>query len=80
MLPLLILHSRNEEEQIRNIVAESIGRLFVIYATEMFNDIEQALRDPHDDVRATIVKSFKNASSKDTDPVQLEFFLGELIK
>lgn len=40
LLPLLIEHCKNEEETIRNIVAESIGRLFIVYATEMFNDIE----------------------------------------
>ena len=80
LLPLLIMHSKNEEEQIRNIVAESIGRLFVIYSTDMFNDIERGLRDPNDEVRGTIVKSFKYASSRDTDAVQLEICSSELIK
>jgi len=32
LLPLLIEHSKNEDESIRNIVAESIGRLFIIYS------------------------------------------------
>lgn len=32
LLPLLVDHSKNEDEQIRNIVAESIGRLFVYYS------------------------------------------------
>jgi hypothetical protein len=35
LLPLLIDHSKNEDEHIRNIVAESIGRLFIIYGSEM---------------------------------------------
>lgn len=76
----MILHSKNDEEQIRNIVAESIGRLFVIYSTEMFNEMDHGLQNSNDEVKATIVKSFKYGSSKDTDPVQLEFFLCELIK
>lgn len=80
LLPLLILHSKNEEEQIRNIVAESIGRLFIIYSTDMFNEIEHGLKDQNPQVRSTIVKSFKYAGSKDTDAVQLEICSSELIK
>jgi hypothetical protein len=32
LLPLLLEHSKNEDEQIRNIVAENVGRLFVLYS------------------------------------------------
>jgi hypothetical protein len=35
LLPLLIEHSKNDDEQIRNIVAENIGRLFVLYSKYM---------------------------------------------
>ena len=35
LLPLLVEHSKNEDEQIRNIVAENMGRLFVLYSRDM---------------------------------------------
>jgi len=40
LLPLLIEHSKNSEEQIRNIVAESVGRLFIVYSQDMSDEIE----------------------------------------
>ena len=42
LLPLLIEHSRSEDEQIRNLVAESIGRLFIIYSHIMSSDIDKS--------------------------------------
>lgn len=35
LLPLLIDQSKNEDEQIRGIVAENLGRLFIYYSSEM---------------------------------------------
>ena len=44
LLPLLIEHSRNEDEQIRNLVAESIGRLFIVYSNLMNQEIEKSFK------------------------------------
>ena len=44
LLPLLVEHSKNEEEQIRNIVAESLGRLFVVYSSEMLMVYENSFK------------------------------------
>lgn len=72
LLPLLIDHSKNEDEQIRNIVAESIGRLFIIYSRYMVENVEKSFKSPNPLERSTIVKSFKYAASKETDPIDLE--------
>ena len=78
LLPLLIEHSKNEDEQIRNIVAENVGRLFVLYSRDM--QIEGSFNSKNPGERATIVKSFKYAASKDTDSMDLEIYVEHLIK
>jgi cullin-associated NEDD8-dissociated protein 1 len=80
LLPLLIEHSRNEDEQIRNLVAESIGRLFIVYSNLMSQDIERSFKSQNNLERATIVKSFKYAGAKDTDAMDLESALEFLLK
>lgn len=72
LLPLLVEHSKNEDEVIRNVVSESIGRLFIIYSRHMSNDIERSFKSTNNLERSTIVKSFKYAASKDTDSFDLE--------
>lgn len=79
-MPLLIDHSKSNEESIRNIVAESIGRLFIVYATDMYNDIESCFKSANNLVRGTIVKSFKYAGAKETESLPLEMAASELIK
>jgi cullin-associated NEDD8-dissociated protein 1 len=80
LLPLLVEHSKNEEEQIRNIVAESVGRLFIVYSVDMYNDIEECFKSGNVAIRSTIVKSFKYAGAKETDSVSLEMCHHDLIK
>jgi hypothetical protein len=80
LLPLLIEHTKSGEESIRNIVAESIGRLFIVYATDMYNDIEGCFKSGDNLVRATIVKSFKYGGAKDTESLPLEMAASDLIK
>mmetsp|Transcript_36990 Transcript_36990/g.35707 ORF Transcript_36990/g.35707 Transcript_36990/m.35707 type:complete len:113 (-) Transcript_36990:63-401(-) len=79
LLPLLVEHAKNEEEQIRNIVAESVGRLFVVYSSEMLGVIEDSFKSQNTFQKATIVKSLKYGASKETDHVNLEMILGDLI-
>jgi hypothetical protein len=80
LLPLLIDNSQHQDEQIRNIVAESIGRLYIVYSMDMHSDIDHCLKSTNSFIRSTIVKSFKHASSKDTDPMQLEIVASDLIQ
>lgn len=68
-MPLLIEHSKSDEEQIRNIVAEAIGRLFIHYSTDLYHEIDRCFKDKNNYVRSTIVKSFKYAGAKETDPL-----------
>ena len=69
LLPLLIEHCKNDEESIRNIVAESIGRLFIVYSEDMYNDIEACFASTDTLVRRTVVKSFKYAGAKETEAI-----------
>ena len=79
LLPMLIDQSKNEEEQIRNIVAEALGRLFVVYSNEMQEVIRSAFTSTSNVERATVVKSFKYGASKDTDPTALEMASIDLV-
>lgn len=76
---MLVDHSKNEEEQIRNIVAESLGRLFVVYSNEMQGVIKSSFSSTSNVERATVVKSFKYGGAKDTDPGSLEMASIDLI-
>jgi UDP-3-O-acyl-N-acetylglucosamine deacetylase len=71
LLPLLIDQSRNEDEQIRHLVSESIGRLYIVYSNVMSHDIEKSFRSSNPLERATIARSFKYAGAKDTDTMEL---------
>eukprot|EP00349_Pseudokeronopsis_sp_Brazil_P001033 CAMPEP_0202963642 /NCGR_PEP_ID=MMETSP1396-20130829/7659_1 /ASSEMBLY_ACC=CAM_ASM_000872 /TAXON_ID= /ORGANISM="Pseudokeronopsis sp., Strain Brazil" /LENGTH=341 /DNA_ID=CAMNT_0049685041 /DNA_START=2492 /DNA_END=3517 /DNA_ORIENTATION=+ len=79
LLPMLLEHSKNEEEQIRSIVAESLGRLFVVYSSEMVPVVDSAFKSVSALERATVVKSFKYGGAKDTDPMNLEMVLMDLV-
>ena len=72
LLPLLVDHCKSEDEQIRIIVAESIGRLFVYYSADMYDEIEKCFKSQNDLIRSTVVKSFKYAGHRDTDFALLE--------
>jgi hypothetical protein len=59
LMPMLIDLCKHKEDNIRQVVAENIGRLFVVYSNDMINDIEKGFKSPDDFTRSTIVKSFK---------------------
>ena len=80
LIPLLTEHSRNEDEQIRNLVSESLGRLYIVYSNVMSLDIEKSFKSTNPLERATIARSFKYAGAKDTDPMDLETALEFLLK
>ena len=80
LIPLLTEHSRNEDEQIRNLVSESIGRLYIVYSNLMSVDIERSFKSTNPLERATIARSFKYAGAKETDAMDLENALEFLLK
>ncbi len=80
LLPMLVAHCSHEEESIRSVVAEIIGRLFVFYSMDMSSEIESGMKSKNHLVRATIAKSFKSAAVKETDEMQLNLFATDLIK
>jgi len=80
LLPLLIEQAKNSEEQIRGIVAENLGRLFIYYSTEMSSLLEAAFKSSNVFERETITKSFKYGASKDTNNFDLSQFIEYLIR
>lgn len=80
LIPLLVEHSKNDDEQIRHIVAENIGKLFVYYSHDMLNTVENSFKSGNNFERATIVKSFKYAGSRETEAMPLEICVEHLVK
>ncbi|TNV72944.1 hypothetical protein FGO68_gene9894 [Halteria grandinella] len=80
LLPLLIEQSKNQDEQIRSIVAENLGRLFIHYAVHMNSVLENSFRSPSALERATITKAFKYSSTKECNGHDLGYFTEYLIK
>ena len=64
MLDLFMQQADNEEESIRSIVAESLGRLFAVYSDELLSTLDQALQKGDTKRKATIAKSVKYSAQK----------------
>lgn len=71
LLALLDSQASHEEESIRSIVAESIGRLFIVYSGDMITTMEQSLSDANALKRSTYAKSFKYSGVSATDDLML---------
>lgn len=80
LLPLLLEQAKSTDEQIRGIVSENLGRLFVYYSRAMQAPMENAFKSANALERATVTKSFKYAVSKDTESLDLEGFTEFLAK
>lgn len=80
LLPLLLEQSRNQDEQIRGIVAENLGRLFIYYSNNMSTQIENSFKSASPLERATVTKSFKFGAARETNSVDLELFVEFLIR
>lgn len=80
LLSLLDSQSAHEEESIRSIVAESIGRLFIVYSHDMITNMEQLLADKNELKRSTYAKSFKYSGVAATDDMMLSSISENLIK
>lgn len=72
LLTLLLEQSRNEDEQIRAIVAENLGRTYIYYSQEIGLELSKSLKSQSALERATVAKSFKFGASKETSSVDLE--------
>jgi len=64
MQELLIQQSNHEEESIRSIVAESLGRLFAAYPDQLMQTVTQMLQKGDVRQKATIAKSVKYSGQK----------------
>lgn len=80
LLPLLLAYSGAEDQSIRSLVTENIGRLFVVYSQEMVSEIEKGLKSKDPLIRQTVTGSFKYGASKQTDELALEMTIEDLSK
>jgi len=80
LLDLLMSQTTNEDESIRSIVAESLGRLFVVYSEDLIGTIEDGLTKGSLTMKATLAKSIKYAASKHTSQLALQSAAFELLK
>ena len=61
-------------------MAEDLGRLFVIYSSELMATIDSSFKSKNENERSTVVKSFKYGGSKETSPIDLEIVAADLIE
>lgn len=80
LLPLLESQSSHEEESIRSIVAESIGRLFIVYSEDMIDNVQNSLKDQNALKRSTYAKSFKYSGVAATSDMMLSLITEDLIR
>jgi hypothetical protein len=64
IITLLMSQANHEEESIRSIVAESLGRLFTTYPEEMMSSIDKGFKSNDVKTKATIAKSVKYSGQK----------------
>ena len=79
LLALLIEQTRNEDEQIRGIVAENLGRTYIYYSQEIGIELSKSLKSASPLERATVAKSFKFGASRETSSDDLQINAGDLI-
>lgn len=64
MQELFMQQSMHEEESIRSIVAESLGRLFAAYPQDLIGTVQAALQKGDARQKATVAKSVKYSGQK----------------
>jgi hypothetical protein len=80
MIELLMQQSTNEEESIRSIVAESLGRLFAAYPSELIAAVDNGLKTGDALKKSTIAKSVKYSGQKATENQHFKTIAVDLIK
>lgn len=78
---LLLKHMTHNEESIRTIVAESIGRLFYTYPDELIQPISDGLSHGSEKEKETLAKSIKSSVHADIEDSKqdIELITGDLI-
>jgi hypothetical protein len=68
LMPLYLFQSSSEDEPIRNIVSESIGKLFIHHFDQIAGPLEQALASNNQMTVATCARSFKYSAHNNNNP------------
>lgn len=76
---LLMTHTTSESQQIRNIVAEILGRLLADFPQEMFDSVDGALKSGNPVQVATTARSVKYAGSRLKDPLFLQMLVDQIL-
>lgn len=61
---LIMMHTSAESQQIRNIVAEILGRLLADFPGEIFDTVDSGLKSSNDLQAATTARSIKFAGKR----------------
>lgn len=67
LLPILFENANSDEESIRNVVAECLGRLFIDNGTMMVIELPDKFNSPSKNMLTTIGKSLKHAITRTAD-------------
>lgn len=76
---LLISHTTSESLQIRNIVAEILGRLLADFPEEMFDSVDSSLKAQNNMQVATTARSIKYAGSRLKNAITLQMLVEQLV-
>lgn len=72
LMPLYISQANNQDEKIRNIVSESIGKLFIKHPNQIVEPLRKAMLNSDELTVATCASSFKFSAHKNQNP---QFFV-----
>lgn len=78
-MPLYMSQSNNPEEKIRNIVSESIGKLFVTHPSQISPPLMNAMLNKDALTVATCASSFKYSAHNNKNPKDFNSFIDVLI-
>jgi len=78
-MPLYLNQSTSEDEPIRNIVSESIGKLFISHPKLMEEPLLHALHSNNEKTVSTCARSFKFSAHNNQNPHDFEKFVPILI-
>jgi hypothetical protein len=79
LMPLYLAQSNSKDEPIRNIVAESIGKLFITHPDALTPYIEQSLGSQDAMTVGTYARSFKYSAHNNNQPDKFKKFVGILV-
>eukprot|EP00743_Colponemidia_sp_Colp-15_P002918 GILK01003157.1.p1 GENE.GILK01003157.1~~GILK01003157.1.p1 ORF type:complete len:1261 (+),score=324.06 GILK01003157.1:67-3783(+) len=79
ILPMLLEHCRSEEEGVRNLVAECMGRLGVIDPDRVIPMINSQLHAESPLIRSTVTTAIRFAFSKQVSPAALQSLMSDYL-